>query len=225
MIVTAALAWWNEPTWALDRLVRSLEGVADRLVAVDGRWANMPGRGLLSPDDEACAIRDAASAAGLDLVLSRKAKRWTQVEKRNHLMQLAAAGSDWVLVVDGDTFVGRCDTAAFRAALEHAAEDVALIEVVNVGTMIRSRWPRRRRLVYRAAAGPRVVTAHNGYRSSVGRWLNGDPEHVELEPAVDAAGHLQLIHDIDSRGRERRGQQSDYYAARAGAGEEAWATV
>lgn len=228
MIITAALAWWNEPVDALERLVGSLAGVVDRLVAVDGRWKLMPGPGRLSTPEEAIAIRVAAVAAGIDLLLEdapARAGRWTQIEKRDHLMRAAAEGSDWVLVVDGDTHVSYADTVALRGSLSAAEEDVALLEVTNVGWGVRATWPKKRRLVYRAAAGVTVVTGHNGYQAADGRWLNGDTAHVALAPACDVSRHLKLLHTIDARDRVRRGQQGDYYAARAGAKEEAWATV
>lgn len=230
MIITAALAWWNEPPEALDKLVRSLEGVCDRLIAVDGRWAHMPGNRVYSPLPEVNAIMLAAAAVGIDCAVHRTPSGsvggWdSQVEKRDYLMRRAAEGSDWIVIVDGDTHVSHCDAGRLRSALAGAVEDVALLEVTNVGGGVRATWPRQRRLVYRAAAGPSVATAHNGYRSADGRWLNGDTDFVTLEPAVDVSAWLKLTHNIDSRGRERRGAQGDYYAARAGAGEEAWATA
>lgn len=185
----------------------------------------MPGRSRLSDVAEVETIMAAAGAVGIDCHVEHRNRRWSQIEKRNHLMTAAARMGDWIVVVDGDTYVSHCDPVKLRATLDQAGEDVALLEVTNVGFGVRATWPRKRRLIVRADAGVRVVTGHNGYQAADGRWLNGDTEHVQLAPATDVSAHLKLLHTIDSRGRVRRGQQQDYYAARVDTGEEAWATA
>ena len=42
MIVTAALCWWNELPEDLERCVRGVANVADRVVALDGAYRRYP---------------------------------------------------------------------------------------------------------------------------------------------------------------------------------------
>lgn len=101
MIVTAMLAWYDEDPAILHRAVASLACIADRLVAVDGRWDLYPGASATSPPEQAETIKNAARVAGIQLIIDQ-GKHWSgQVEKRNHMLQLAK-GSDWVLPLDAD---------------------------------------------------------------------------------------------------------------------------
>jgi hypothetical protein len=52
VIVTAALAWYDEAPEDLDRYVRALPVVCDRLVAVDGGYERYPGATPRSSRDE-----------------------------------------------------------------------------------------------------------------------------------------------------------------------------
>lgn len=114
MIVTGMLAWYDEDPAILHRAVTSLSVVADRLIAVDGRWDYYPGHPTPSPKPQYDTIRKAARNVGLDLELHlrHEAQPWAgQVAKRNHMLALAAPGSDWVLPLDADwEFQGDRDT-------------------------------------------------------------------------------------------------------------------
>lgn len=103
MIVTAALAWFDEELEDLYRCVSSLPTVADRLVAVDGGYARYPGAKAASPKKQAMFIEQTAREVGLDVVVDVPDRVWVgQVEKRNHLLSRAAKGSDWIVGVDAD---------------------------------------------------------------------------------------------------------------------------
>ena len=103
MIVTAALAWYDEPLQDLDLCLRSLPVVADRLVAVDGGYSRWPDAKASSPANQAAFIRSTCKELGLPVKVHVPRKMWAgQVQKRNHLLQLAAKGSDWIVGVDAD---------------------------------------------------------------------------------------------------------------------------
>ena len=103
MIVTGALNWWNERPEDLDRCIRGLGDVADRVVALDGAYRRYPKATPRSPDDQLDAIRSAAAAVNLDCLIIQPDVLWAgQVEKRSHLLAAATVGSDWIVTVDAD---------------------------------------------------------------------------------------------------------------------------
>ena len=120
MIVTAALAWFDEPLEQLDECVRSLPVIADRLVAVDGGYSRYPGAKPKSPVSQAAQIRATAKDVGLDVVIHTPNKLWAgQVEKRSFLLQQAAKGSDWFVPVDADHVLH-----GLRYTVRHEVENV-----------------------------------------------------------------------------------------------------
>lgn len=226
-MIAAALCWFDEPPETLDRCVRSLAGVADVLVALDGRWALYPAAVNVSPLEQAEAIHSAASEIGIPVVdESCPANRpWaSQIEKRTALMQLAAVLAPWTLVIDADEYVDQTTPDALQVALRDTASDVAEIAISNTGSGIFDTRPHARRRVYRASAQVTIDRGHNGYRAYDGRWLNGDLDHVELEAAVDCFNHLHLVHDRDARSPARVASSTSYYRLR-NRFEEEWAAA
>lgn len=120
MIVTAALAWWNERPEDLIRCVTATRNIADRIVALDGAYARFPGAQATSSDDQVSAIQTAAMEAGIECLVLQPNRVWAgQVEKRSYLMNMAAVGSDWVVPVDTDHIIhGNRDRA--RRVLERS---------------------------------------------------------------------------------------------------------
>jgi hypothetical protein len=59
--IVAALAWYREPPEFLDRLVRSLAGLVDVLVALDGAWALFPDAEPHSTLAEGMALHEAGA--------------------------------------------------------------------------------------------------------------------------------------------------------------------
>lgn len=129
MKITAALAWWDELPEDLDRCVRSLENIADKIVAVDGAYRRYPGATITSPADQVMAIREAAVAAGIECEVVQIDRLWAgQVEKRAHLLHEASIGSDWIAVVDTDHVV-HTDREAAREEIRGLGSDVDVISV------------------------------------------------------------------------------------------------
>jgi hypothetical protein len=222
--VAAALCWFDEAPERLTRCVERLAGVADVLVALDGRWDMFPHERNISPIDQAEALHAAAAAIGLPVLdeTCRVDTPWpSQVVKRGTLMQLAAREGDWVLVIDGDEYVEECDRDAFRAALELTDLDVARVLTHRHGSSLTTRHGNPRR-VFRSSAGLRIELAHNGCRADDGRWLNGDPAYVELVEAADLRPVITLAHMIGERGRTRDRLDREYSMARRRSRIEAW---
>ncbi len=201
MKITAALAWWCEPVEFLDRMVASLAGVADQIVALDGVWEGVPHDLAYSTPEEHDAIANAAIGAGIGYRVIEHDGTWvSQVEKRAKLMELAGEGSDWVLVIDGDETIGHCDSDALRRSLEltdrHAA--LATIRPLNKG------WPYNQLPTHEYTmgrlyrSGTTVEIAHNGYRFG-SEWLLGDRAYVRLAQPLDTSPLLRIDHDNGNR--------------------------
>jgi len=223
VIVVGALAWYAETEQTLERCARSLGGVCDILVALGGRWQGFPAMPLDDADAQARAIKRGADQADISFC----AVSWTrepfrsQVAKRAELMLAARTLGDWVLVIDADEYVATANTDELETTLAATHADVATVAGIRVpitASSVRRPWRR----IYRASTGVTVETAHNGYRAEDGRWLYGDPAHVQLEPAVDVRDHLLIAHDIEARGGERKDARKLYLEARRVQVLEAW---
>lgn len=170
MIVTAALIWWNERPEDLERCVRGMANIADRLVAVDGSYARYPGATASSGSEQADAIRETAHQVGIDVVVT-DGKIWAgQVEKRSFALQQASKDSDWVAVVDAD-WVIRTRRDSFRAELERQGPAVDVISVrmftPRAKGLFATGWHRRQSgqhqvlpHLFRALPGMRVERRH-----------------------------------------------------------------
>lgn len=127
MIVTAALAWYDEAPEDLDRFVRALPVVCDRLVAFDGGYERYPGAKGRSAPEEAAAIRQAARDIGLPFQLFIPHRLWRgQVQKRTALYEDAARDSDWLFVLDADHIL-HGPREPFRHELEHVTADAVAV--------------------------------------------------------------------------------------------------
>ena len=219
--ICCALAWYMEPPAFLTRCVESLRGLADELVAYDGAWDLWPDARRESSIEEHWAI---AEAATIPCTVLTPAAVWaSQVAKRSALMRAATeTGCDWILVIDGDEWIEQHHGAAVRAALESTPCDVATILHKRVTGYDAVNVPGAIRRLYRANTGVTVDTAHNGYRTTDGRWLHGDGAHVRLEPPCDLSGLVVLHHEHNNRGVERDRARQVYRQARLAQRTEAW---
>jgi hypothetical protein len=124
MIVTAALCWWNEKVEDLERCVAGVAQIADRIVALDGAYSRYPDATPTSSPEQAEAIRKTARKFDLDCLVLTPDRVWAgQVEKRTYLLNAAAIGSDWVVVVDTDHVI-HCDREGVLTELAELPMDV-----------------------------------------------------------------------------------------------------
>lgn len=218
MIVTAALAWYAETSYTLDRCVRSLEGFCDNLVALGGRWEGFPAITGDTDIDQAITVVDACRSIGITHDV-RYGDIWaSQVEKRAELMRQAARGSDWILVIDADEYIDRGDPPKFRSALAETERDVARVFAYRIPLP----YGRNIHRVYRSSTNVTVERAHNGYKTDDGRFLNGDPAYVKLAPHEDVGELLVIAHDLECRSENRLSARRDYNRVRRKQRLEAW---
>jgi hypothetical protein len=122
--VTGALCWWNERPADLDRCIRGVATIADRVVALDGAYRRYPGATVRSDPAQATAIRRACEKAGIGCLILEPDRLWAgQIEKRSHLLALAAVGSDWIVTVDADHIIDT-EREAVRNELRNSTADV-----------------------------------------------------------------------------------------------------
>lgn len=218
MRITAALAWHDEPIEFLDRCVRSLHGLVDEIVALDGAWRWFNG-GTTSSPAEIAAIRDAAEWAGFpSRIILPDDVFGSQVDKRARLMAEAARSSDWVFIIDADEFVAYHDAEMVRAQLATTDLLVASVEIENLhrGDELPADYHPEgglRRRLYRA--GTTVVVVHSGYSYHGKHLLPG-------EPTVDLGDYVKIAHDICNRGPERNEKWRQYREARTRECVEVW---
>jgi hypothetical protein len=222
VIVTACLAWYAESPATLQRCARSLGGLCDVLVAAGGRWDGFPEVAGDDPDVQAAALEQGCREAGIfSSIAWTRAPFASQVEKRTELMRSAAIGTDWLLVIDADEYVVHADADTVTELLEETTADAAQLTGIRVPlTPSSARRPWRR--IYRASTGVTLRHAHNGYVTTDGRWLYGDPAHVTLEPVLDLTEHLLLAHDVEARSAERKAARADYLRDRRDRQTETW---
>lgn len=211
MRVIALLAWYNEDCRILWRCIRSLEGVADHVVAVDGAYRLYPRGKPRSPQNQYDEIHYAAKEAGIGATIVTPEKVWkhNEVEKRSFMFEegdkIAKADEDWFLIMDADDYV--LSVGDFRKILERTSWDVAAVKLLDKkGSGVAFRK------LFRAIPGIYVEGAHYVFKSG-NRYLWGNTGHHKLEPCEDAQ-MLQIVHDPDARPEPRKDAKTEYYRVR-----------
>jgi hypothetical protein len=98
--------------------------ICDRVVALDGAYRRYPGATVRSDPKQAKAIRQACEHYGLGCLILEPDRLWAgQIEKRNHLLALAAIGSDWIVTVDADQVI-YTEREPVRNELRNSTADV-----------------------------------------------------------------------------------------------------
>lgn len=219
--IVAALAWFDEPVEFLERCVRSLAGVVDEIVALDGAWRHFPDGARRSPLEQQGVIVAAAQKAGIvPTVRSPKGIWESQVQKRAALMELAGLNADWVFVVDADEYIAAADGDAARHELAYTDLLCGYVTFRNLnrgesmpGTTPLSGLNRR---FFRA--GTTVQIVHSGY-------MHGKRNLLVTEDAHDLSRLVELEHDNVNRGADRNERSRQYRRARDSHGVEQWVKV
>lgn len=207
--IAAALVWYDESPEFLTRCVESLVGVVDTLVSADGAWELYPDGKPESPAEQREALHAAVVSTGLTHASIDPLTIWpSQVAKRSEVYGMAAAMSDWFLVIDGDEWVK--SQGCFREKLATVERDVCQ---VLMAPREGARFLQRRRRVFRALPGLHVMETHNGIVTGDGRWLAG-PRRIKSEPAADLTRELLLGHSFRGRSDARNANSRSYYEAR-----------
>lgn len=174
MHVTAALCWWNERPQDLAACIEGAANIADRVVALDGAYVRYPGATVASDPRQAKAIRAACDKAGIECLVVTPDRLWAgQIEKRNHLLALAAVGSEWIVTLDADHIIST-DRDAVRAELYNSTADVVEVPFHT----------------------PRD-TKRGDVRSAAGQWHLAQADGPQMIPQVWRASlglHVQTHH-------------------------------
>jgi hypothetical protein len=131
------MAFYDDPADTTEAAIRSVQGLVDHLVAVDGAYATFPGGEAKSPDEMRERIQATAEEIGVDVLFYTPADVWAggEPEKRDRMYRMAdATGADWYTILDTDflfeypkgvhAVVGR----ARRRALGYEVAKVTLVD-------------------------------------------------------------------------------------------------
>lgn len=227
MKIVAALCWYDEPDGFLERLLRSLVGHVDEVVALDGAWQGFPNP-KRSSGDQRHLLGAVAREIGLLIRIDVPVRVWkSQIEKRQRLFDIAIKEqhADWVLIVDGDFILAECDDLVLRQSLELTSLDVAkvLIRPLNQPwpySELRTN-PTADRMIWRGH--PDLTMEHLHYGIRIGnRWLHGDTAYVNVEPALDLSRVVVIDHDNMNRSAPRVAAMKQYRKIRAERKLETW---
>lgn len=236
MKLIGLLSYFDESASWLSTVVAGMGQFCDAVVAVDGGYALYPGSRPRSMPEQADAIRLAAEAVDLELILYQPKEIFWQneVQKRNLTLKLAGAIAepdvDWVAVFDADMHIMKTNRDSIRWDLENTKLNVATMTVLEGKDMLDDdtlrvvaqqvpldhEWTTRARLIYRyhptLAYGPQhwSVTRKVGRRKA---WLWG-PTAMKLEPALELDASLVCYHRSQDRAYLRRQAAEVYYETR-----------
>lgn len=223
--ICALMAFYDDPPDAIERAIRSVEGLATHLVAVDGAYASFPGGEAHSHAELPERIREAAFAIGIDLLLYMPEDVWVggEPEKRDRMFRMGdATGADWFTVLDSDfrfTYP-EGQNAVFEVldgALGFEVGEVELIDyLTNAETNERERIVSKLPLFYRAAgyAPIRVGPTHyHTRREGSGTHLWGCANTPRV-PWFDMTGVVSVEHEWWHRDDNRQIRKWTYYFQR-----------
>lgn len=203
-MIVACLCWYDEKPEMLYRCVRSLEGIAERLVALDGAFASYPNGTPNSSREELEAIGYAAFDAGLELHVGKPRVWESQVDKRRALMWLGQEWAenlddDWLLVIDADERI-----ESVHHGLHSALRRISPHKLVAV---VKGEHEARMPRLFRSHPLLTVEGGHNGYRIQYGPWLgtmryanDGD----ECGSIANMSSYITILHDRELRSQERK---------------------
>jgi len=191
----------------LERAIRSLLTVADRIVIVDGPYENYPHKSAHS-DDGSLEIVQKYVDAGLPIKLITKSTPWTdQMTKRNVYVDDAEVG-DLIFILDGD-----CQVVAFDEAMERLRlSDADGFQCTDIrpsqdGGCVRIDWGNP--YVIRKCEGMQYALNHYSLYDKEGRHVYLSP--YRLEPLFNI---LQVYHWGETRSPEKIADNNAYYSTR-----------
>ena len=214
MRVIGVLSWYEErPGW-LAECVASAARLCDHIVAVDGAYGLFPGSSKrpYSNTEQAEVILRTAAGAGIGCTVHANRHLWWggEVEKRHFMMQLAAMDAtpaDWLFRIDADEVLSDVP-ADTKTILARTSLDVAEATIWERATDALPESQAAFRCLFRAWPDIGVQKAH--YVVTTGdRYLSGDPQVMDLEPAEAIPG-LRLEHRTRERGEHRKALKAEY---------------
>lgn len=229
MRIANTLIWFDEDPGDLRRMILSLAGFVDALVAIDGAFERFPSRVAASAPEQAAAIVDACAETEIELLLHRPNEkgRWfgyhgEEVAKRTACLRACGLlQPDWILVCDADMEI-LSDTKAkarIRELLARTQLDAAVADILG-----HYNDPMAARVLFRWSEGLWYDRAHWVLRDADGRLLWGPLHRANaaaaglppVEPALDlrfGRAAFRLGHEEKHDGW-RRSTANAYYRRR-----------
>lgn len=219
--VVACLSFYDEPIEKLIQYVSScsLSGI-DRIVALDGAYAQFPGGCPRSPTGQHAALCEVSGALGLSLSLVLPNHLWeSEMEKRTALFRhaLAMCPEGWFLSMDADEYLS--NDVNVPELLEDVYLDAAEVTVVDL-LAAESGDPSwqpdftQRRLFRAQPISVRVN--HYTYCADDGRFLWTAGGNSEVEGVV--IPEITIKHNPRREDPERQLAKTQYYATREESG-------
>lgn len=224
MNIAAILSWYDEHPDDLRRMIHSLAGLCDQIIALDGAYALYPDAKPYSPDEQLDTIEQAARDAGLLSYIEQPPEPWegNEVGKRAALFDIARRRSaDWVLRIDADEHIAHADSAQARARLNHTTCDAAEVTVTGIHPSGIERkagntYTGPHRMIFRLLPALTVLDVHWRYIDlHTGRDLWG-PRDWQT-PALDLTSTITIEH-LPRTNQARTERADAYYQARAATG-------
>ncbi len=224
--IAALMSFYADDADMIERAIRSVDGLATHLIAVDGAYDSFPGGEPHSAAETCQRVRETAEAIGVDLLFYSPAEVWArgEQEKRDRMYRMAdATGADWYTVLDAD-FVFEYPLGIH--AVFDALEDAHGFEVcdVDLRTPLKTEageWETTEQalpLFYRAAglAPIRIGPTHyHTYREGSGTHLWGCGQTPQV-PHFDMRAAVRVQHEWFRRDENRQASRWAYYMNRDG---------
>jgi hypothetical protein len=216
-VITAMLNWYDEEPDELRRVVGDLARLGvDRVVAVDGPYANFPGADdmPISWVQAHEALRDQVLARGMLYIGVSNPVPWTgdEVAKRKFMLDLALGvtpAGEWLMIYDADYELVECgvDIPGLLARLDEDALDITFTTAPPIPD-----GDHPMRMFLRAAPGLHMGNNHYTYFYADGR------KSTVMADGSALAGHwtraVRVYHAHHDRPAERHDRQAAYYHVR-----------
>jgi hypothetical protein len=224
--IAALMAFYDDPADTTEAAIRSVQGLVDHLVAVDGAYATFPGGEAKSPDEMRDRIQATAEEIGVDVLFYTPADVWAggEPEKRDRMYRMAdATGADWYTILDTDFLFEypqgvHAVLDSLDAALGYEVAKVTLVDYLapSEGSDDRVRQESELPLFYRAAGlGPIHIgpTHFHTWREGAGTHLWGCQNTPQV-PWADLTDVVHVQHKWWERTDDRQAQKWGYYVLR-----------
>lgn len=119
MKLVASICVYNSAD-VIERCLKSLDGVVDRILILDCKWIGFPSEEINSTDGTLDIIRRFRETSKAEVILITSPVPMHQYEARNHLLNLVHK-DDWILIIDSDETIVKVPKN-FRAILSSTKE-------------------------------------------------------------------------------------------------------
>jgi len=223
-VIVAALCWYDEPIYSLNRCVDSIAGFATKLVSMDGPYAHYPSVAKVSHPAQRTALAEAAQVNDIEHAIAKMPDGATQSGKRTALYRHAAslAGPHgWVLVIDADEEL----TGEYHAARDELTRigdgfDCATVSSVTSGAM--SAQQRLLRAMDALTCGPEYhgmlsASDPDGKRVRIRdrrEILEREKPRPRRAREIDLSRYLTITNHTNDRPDERKKAKREYVRRR-----------